>query len=330
MKVSRAIVDVAYYLTVLLCLGILTISFAKLNVITWSQALNSLWVEAVLGVSFLLYRILWRDMETERFGAGYAKRKQELENRERMLVEIRANLHAHHESIINRMKKWKYWPREFGEIIYSAPEGVRPLLTTEPPNLENDKRHLAEFAGVWKAYSEAPQVCRIVREAEEAASNLIASRLQALNANELLTAKQEADGSFRRLTKEIVQELDAELRSSRRQTLLLKVKPEMVDEPDNGGDASRRVDKLEPADQLAELLAAVKQSEEVRQLIENRLLSWDKLEANRNAFLTRLSTDVIDRAENGNWGGLERGTCDDCRHLKEKVSLFIRTDELSR
>ena len=325
-EINRRAVDILYYLTVLFGLGILTISLAELMVIGWSQAVSSLWVVTVLGISFLLYHLLRRDFETERFGAAYAKKKQELENVEKMRSETKANLHAHHESVVNRMRGWKYWPRESGEMIYVVPEGVRPLFTTEPPNLEKDKNHLEEFPAVWKIYSDAPLACKRLREAEEAASRLITSRLQALNTNSILIAKRETDGSFRHLTKEIVQELDTELRSNRRQALVLRVEQKTGNKPHpvdySSGISGDPVD----TEQLAQLLAAIKQSEEVRELIENRLEAWDNVEANRNAFLRALSTNVIDPAENGNWEGLERGACDDCEPLKEKLLLLNRTE----
>jgi len=320
-KVSRRSVDILYYLTVLTALAILSVSLAELKVIGWTQALSSLWVVTVLGVSFLLHHLLWRSTETEKFGAAYAAKKQELENAEKLQTQTRVDLHTHHTNVLTRMKMWRYWPRESGEMIYAIPEGVRPLLTTEPANLKKDKTHLKEFSPVWKLYSEGPETCKALREAEESASLLIASRLQALNTNSLLMAKQEPDGSFKRLTKELVQELDAEIRSNRRQALVLKLEQKPVNKsaPTNqtGGSTGDGGD----SNQLAQLLNAIKQSEEVRALIQNRLNAWDKVEANKNAFLKALATDVIDPAENGNWEGFERGECDDCKALKERLKL---------
>ena len=324
MKASRRTVNVLYYLTVLFGLAVLTISLAKLLVIGWSQAISALWVVAVFGVSFLLYHALKSDIEIEKLGEEYAIVKQELENLERMRAETRTRLHTHHESVVNRMRIWKYWPRETGEMIYVVPEGGRPLLTTEPANLQNDKKHLEGFPAAWKIYQDAPIVYGVFREAEEAASGLIAARLQALNTNSLLIARQEADGSFRRLTKEIVQELDAEIRSSRRQALLLKLEPKRVIVPQSArieGDGGGK-------SQLPQLLLAIKASEDVRGLIESRLEAWDRVEANKNAFLRALSVDVLGPAENGNWEGFEKGDCGDCRFLKEKLLAFERIEGL--
>ncbi len=321
MKVSRRSVDILYYLTVLTALAILSVSLAELKTIGWTQAISSLWIVAVLGVSFLLHHLLWRSTETERFGAAYAVKKQELETAAKLRAQTRTDLHTHHTHILTRMKMWRYWPRESGEMIYAVPEGPRPLLTTEPPNLEKDKNHLKEFPSVWRIYSEAPKACTALREAEEAASVLIASRLQALNTNSLLIAKQEADGSFKRLTKVIVQEIDAEIRSTRRQALVLKLEQKTVSKPSPNDQPGGSIGDGGDSNQLAQLLAAIKQSEEVRGLIENRLNAWDKVEANRNAFLRGLATDVIDPAENGNWEGFERGECDDCGVLKERLRI---------
>ncbi len=321
MRISRRSVDILYYLTVLTALAILSISLAELKVIGWTQAVSSLWIVAVLAVSFLLHHLLWRSTETERLGAVYALKKQELETAEKLRAQTRADLHAHHTHVLSRMKMWRYWPRESGEMIYTVPEGARPLLTTEPPNLEKDKTHLKEFPLVWNVYWEAPEACKELREAEEAASVLIVSRLQALNSNNLLIAKQEADGSFKRLTKELVQEIDAEIRSNKRQVTLLKLEQKGVGKPSMNDQPSSSIKEGRDSDQLPQLLSAIKQSEEVRGLIENRLNAWDKVEANKNAFLRALTTDVIDPAENGNWKGFERGECDDCKALKERLRL---------
>lgn len=302
-------------------LAVLTVSLAELKVIGWTQAFGSMWIVTVLGISFLLHHLLWRGIETERFGTAYAKKKQELENVEKLRAEIKATLHAHHENIVNRMKTWKYWPRESGEMIYAVPEGARPLLTTEPPNLREDKSHLKEFPAVWKIYSEAPRASQAFREAEEAAASLIASRLQALNANALLAAKQEADGSFKRLTKELVQELDTEIRASRRQALILKVEQKTVSNASSNTQPSSEVENGEDS-QIDQLLDAIKQSEEVKILIENRLKAWDDVEANRISFLSALTTSVIDPAENGNMDDLAKGECDDCKTLKERLGLL--------
>ncbi len=321
MKVSRRSVDILYYLTVLFALAILSVSLAELKIIGWTQAVSSLWVVAVLGVSFLLHHLLWRSTETERFGVAYAVKKQELQTAEKLRAQTRADLHTHHSHILSRMKMWRYWPREFGEMIYAVPEGPRPLLTTEPPNLEKDKTHLKEFPSVWRIYSEAPEACTALREAEEAAFVVIASRLQSLNTNSLIIAKQEADGSFKRLTKSLVQEIDAEIRSNRRQALVLKLEQKTILKPSLNDQTEGSTGERGDSDQLAQLLGAIKQSEEVRGLIENRLNAWDKVEANKNAFLRALTTDVIDPAENGNWEGFERGECEDCRSLKGSLRL---------
>lgn len=325
MRANRRTVDIVYYLTILFGIGILTISLAKLMVIGWSQATSTLWLVTVLGISFLLYHLLKSDIETERLGAEYARVKQELENLERLRSETRASLHEHHENVVRRMRIWRYWPRESGEMIYVTPEGSRPLLTTEPSNLQKDKKHLEEFPTVRKIYEEAPLVCRSFREAEEAASRLITARLEALNGTSLLATRQESDGSFRRLTKEIVQELDSEIRGNRRQTLVLKLEPKTVIEPQALRSGTDRTDD----GRISQLLLAIKDSEEVRRLIEGRLEAWDKVEANKNAFLKALSVAVIDPAENGNWEGFERGCCEDCKSLKERLLALERNEALS-
>jgi hypothetical protein len=77
---------------------------------------------------------------------------------------------------------------------------------------------------------------------------------------------------------------------------------------------------MENVQKLARTMSEIRSFKDVKNIVGKRREAWNAVNTNKNGFLRAVNETVIGPARSSNYSdpSLTRGTCDDCRHLKEE------------
>lgn len=243
-------------------------------------------------------------------------------------ADIKRSLHAHYESIIERMGKWDYYPSETDEMIRTP--SARYVVYGEPPvdvdrillNLEKDKMHLREFPEVWKIYCDGPKVYSNYARANEVSITLVKSYLgTSLEKSGLRFQNWDTNRLVEEFADKIIGRVDSELRRGTSNDPF-RVEQSPNEQPHIAGSYLQA--DFSNAKQLADMLNTIKKMQDVRERIGKRRKACDEVLKNNNGFLKSLKEKVIEPARNSDYTNprLCRGVCDDCEHLKDRLALL--------
>ncbi len=313
-------------------------NITNLSQLTASDSIKgAIGLAAIVGAAVLFtYLVLtWNQKKTLGGGPELPKTLglEEALVRQTQLADVTNSLRIHYRGIIDRMEQWDYYPSDSGEVIFV--KDAIPGKTFGPagefasysyvqgnwPDFEKDKMHLKEFQEPWSLYSVAPRICAEAGRLENDTNRLVRQYLIGpVSGLKNWTSYNLLD----KFTEMIISKADDEYRGlpardfeGRHIHVNDQQYPAIEFEPLFEGT-------IVEAQTLATTMNEIRSLPDVKDIIVKRREAWNAVNKNKHDFLRVLIQSVIGPCRSSNYDDarLTRGTCDDCRPLKEKLDLL--------
>jgi len=218
--------------------------------------------------------------------------------------EISMELRAHYQNLIQRMDQWSYLYDKYGDemiCLATKDEKFGTRRSGIPSKLENDKKHLEKFKVTYKLYLDGKKFSKEYKEQDAKTDRLFKTAIQKRIAEKGLVIDETEQI---KLTWMLQMVIEGELKVFAIDGKLTLVQP--IFAPDDTPPALHGI-----RDEL-------KQRQDLRQSIYDRLVAKKEIETNEHEFLASLRNEVIERSKETDYSipQLRNGVCADCEHLK--------------
>lgn len=213
------------------------------------------------------------------------------------------DLKVHYQNLIERMEQWGYLHDKYSDemicLVTNDTLGIRRSGT--PANLENDKKHLEKFKTTYDLYLEGKDLNKDYKEKSAETNRLFMASIQKLVGEKGMTIDDEEQVKLMWLLQMVI---EGELKIYAIDGKLTRLQPVFV--PDDTPPV------------LFGIRDELKQRQDLRQSIYDKLVAEKKVRTNEQEFLSSLKNEVIKRSKETHYSlpQLLKGTCDDCKHLK--------------
>jgi hypothetical protein len=214
------------------------------------------------------------------------------------------DLKVHYQNLIQRIEQWSYLHNEHGDEMICLATNDEKFGTGRsgaPDNLENDKKHLEKFKTTYDLYLKGKNLSREYKEKDAKTDRLFKANIRKRIEEKGMTI-DEIEQIKLMWWLQIV--IEGELRIVEIDGKLVTLRT--VPSPDD------------TLPELFEIRNELKQRQDLRESIYDKLVVKGKLKDNEREFLSSLKDEVIERSKESNYSlpQLLNGVCDDCKHLK--------------
>ena len=267
-------------------------------------AVTTIVVEVPLGLvlAWLISRFVERS--PKELAKGFAEEKQKLEEQAKRKDAALASLKVHYQNLIQRMEQWTYLHSDYGDemiCLATKDEKFGPTRSGTPPNLENDKMHLKEFEKTYGLYLEGKKLSKEYKTKQTETRRLLQTSLQKLLEEKGMTIDEKEQFNLMWWLGIVIEgELSMTVVGGELRTI--RIVPIPDDTPPK----------------LFGIRDELKQQEDLRKSIGDKLVVQRKIKDNERKFLSSLWDEVIEPSKESNYSlpQLLNGICDDCNHLK--------------